>query len=222
MKWKTSHKRNTRARVQRNSDPVEKAKEDDAHRRGSQSMSADMDCRKDLHRYFSVFQQAEFLCVGCNNHITQLAHRNGLRKGKGKGIFTQKNEKTTQLIPPIKKDKSYLLCIHWIVDEDDMCDNVKWHAFIYNRLIGHRHCLSFDDHEWMNVLYIRRSFFLSLFRRPLNEWTKYFRQMIMVKWMNLKYVMEREMFSWYNLLRQWIYNCDKSSIFFNYFNDIHD
>ena len=106
MEWKTSNKRNNRARVQRNSDLVEKAKGNDAHRRGSQSMSADMDCRKDLHRYFSVFQQAEFLCVGCNNHITQLAHRNGLRKGKGKGILTvysKNNEKTTQLIPPIKK-----------------------------------------------------------------------------------------------------------------------
>ena len=56
---------------------------DNVHRRGSQSVSADMDCREDLHRFLFVFQQAEFLCVGWNNHITQLARRKGLRKGEG-------------------------------------------------------------------------------------------------------------------------------------------
>ena len=46
-------------------------------------MSADMDCREDLHRFLFVFQQAEFHCVGWNNHITQLAPKNDLRKGEG-------------------------------------------------------------------------------------------------------------------------------------------
>ena len=32
--------------------------------------------------FFFVFQQAEFLCVRWNNHITQLARRKGLRKGE--------------------------------------------------------------------------------------------------------------------------------------------
>ena len=103
-------------------------------------MSTDMDCREDLHRFPFVFQQAEFLCVGCNNnHITQQAPRNGLRKGKG-GISTQGNEKATKLIPPMKKkkEKSNLLCVELIVDEDDMSDIVNWHAFIHDRVTDHR------------------------------------------------------------------------------------
>ena len=44
---------------------------DHAHRQGSQSASADMDCERDLHRYLSLLQQAEFLHVGCIEYTIQ-------------------------------------------------------------------------------------------------------------------------------------------------------
>ena len=45
-------------------------------------MSAGMVSTEDRHRFLFVFQQAEFLRVGWNNHITQLVRRNGLREGE--------------------------------------------------------------------------------------------------------------------------------------------
>ena len=55
-------------------------------------MSADTDCREDLHRFLFVFQQAEFLCVGWRNHITQLTQRNGLREGERNMVAAYSNK----------------------------------------------------------------------------------------------------------------------------------
>ena len=47
-------------------------------KRSTQSISTRINFREGLHRFLFVFQQAAFLYVGCNHHITQLIGRNGL------------------------------------------------------------------------------------------------------------------------------------------------
>ena len=57
----------------KNLDLVGTAEGDNVHRRDSQFMPTYMDCREDLHRFLFVFEQAQCLCDGFNNHIIQLA-----------------------------------------------------------------------------------------------------------------------------------------------------
>ena len=112
---------------------LRRQKGDGAHRRGSRSMSAAIDSREDLHKIIFVFQQAEFLCDGWNNHITQVARRNGLRKGKG-----EKKWKSNSTHPNHEKKENFevTLCSvdcrwRWYV--------WKWHVLIYGSSIGQRH-----------------------------------------------------------------------------------
>ena len=85
-KWKIKRieeripgRENIRARVQRNSDPVEKTKGtvpmSEAANPCPQTWIAEKTCT-----HFFVSQQAEFLCVGCKEVATQLAHQ-----GNGEG-----------------------------------------------------------------------------------------------------------------------------------------
>ena len=68
-------------------------------------------------------------CVEWNDRSIQLMHRNGLSK-RSSDIYSNKRViDGTRSIH--KKDKSNLLCIHLIANEDDMYDNVTWRAFTY-------------------------------------------------------------------------------------------